>query len=80
MALLVKYYNHCIMKGFYPRRWLKALDVTLEKGKGPVLGKLRNIQLIEADFQMLMRVFMNMRNTNAIEIDKRLSKFNYGSR
>jgi len=50
MALLVKYHNYCIMKGFYLSRWLKALDVTLEKGKGLVLGKLWNIQLIEANF------------------------------
>ena len=46
----MKYYNVIVMKGFYPSRWLKILDIILEKGKRPVLGKLCTIQLIEADF------------------------------
>ena len=37
-------------------RWLKVLDVILEKGKGPIIGKLRIIQLIEADLQMIIRI------------------------
>ena len=52
----------------------------LEKGKGPVLGKLRTIQLIEADLQLLMRIYIGGRNNRNIENNKRLSKFNYGSR
>ena len=31
------------------RRWHKAVDYILEKGKGPVLGKLRTIKLLECD-------------------------------
>ena len=80
MSLLVKYYNQCLMREFYPNRQLKALDITLEKGKGPVLGKLRTIQLIEADFQMLMCIFINMRGVESIERDPRLSKYNFDSR
>jgi len=45
-----------------------------------VLGKLRTIQLIEADFQLLMRIFLKVRNKGQIERDYRLSKFNFGSR
>ena len=52
----------------------------LEKGKGPVLGKLRTIQLIEADLQLLMRIYVGGRNNANIEDNKRLSKFNYSSR
>ena len=52
----------------------------LEKGKGPVLGKLRTIQLIEADLQLLMRIYIGGRNNEKIESNARLSKFNYGSR
>ena len=40
---------------------MKELNVMLEKGKGPVLGKLRTMKLIEVDFQMPMRTFTNER-------------------
>ena len=53
------------------------LDVILEKGKGPVIGNLRIIQLIEADLQLLMRIYIGERNNDNIEEDSRLSKFNY---
>ena len=52
----------------------------LEKGKGLVLGKLRTIQLVEADLYLIIRVFLGLRNTNKIESSKRISKFNFGSR
>jgi len=45
-----------------------------------VLEKLRTIQLIQTNFQILMCVFMNMRGVKSIERDPRLSKYNYGSR
>lgn len=78
--LLIRYYN-CIMKaGYYPDRWRRILDVIVEKGKGPILGKLRIIQLIEADMQLLMRVFFSLRNQGNIEFDDRISKYNFGSR
>jgi len=78
--ILVLLYNTVISKGYYLKRWLKVLDVILEKGKGPVIGKLRTIQLIEADLQLLMRIFIGSRNNKNIELDERLSKYNYGSR
>ena len=52
----------------------------LDKGKGPILGKLRTIQLIEADLQLIMRIFVGLRNQNTIEGDNRLSEFNFRSR
>ena len=52
----------------------------LQKGKGPVLGKLRTMQLVEADFQLLIRIFLNERMVGLIETDERISKGNYGSR
>ena len=52
---------------------MKTLDVTIEKGKGPVIRKLRIIQLIEADLQILMRIFINERNSGRIETDPRIS-------
>jgi len=57
-----------------------VLDIILEKGKGPILGKLRTIQLIKADLQLMMRIFIGARNDENIAKDKRLSKYNYGSR
>ena len=38
--ILIKYYNVIIQKEFYSTRWLKVLDVMLDKGKGPIIGKL----------------------------------------
>ena len=35
------------------------LDVMIKKGKGSVIGKLRTIQLIEADLQLLMKILVN---------------------
>ena len=47
--ILVRFYNTILRKGYYLKRWIKLLAVILEKGKGPIIGKLRTIQLIEAD-------------------------------
>ena len=78
--ILIKFYNTIIKKQIYPKRWLKVLDIILEKGKGPILGNLRTIQLIEADVQLMMRIFIGGRNDKNIINDERLSKYNYGSR
>ena len=67
IKLLVYYCNIIIKKGFYLTRWLQVLDVIIEKGKKLVLGKLRTIQLIEANSQLLMRIFTILRNSGAIE-------------
>ena len=42
-----------------------------------MLGKLRTIQLIEADVQLLMRILINQRNKFKIEKDSRVTKCNY---
>ena len=39
----------------------------IEKSKGVKLGKLRVIQLIEADLQMIMRLSIKNRNIGKIE-------------
>ena len=51
----------------------------IEKGHGPILDKIRIIQLIEANLQLVTRILINNRNKPAIKNDKRLSKCNYGS-
>ena len=42
--VLVKCYNIVIKRNHYPRRWLKVVDVTLEKGKVPHLKKVDDIR------------------------------------
>ena len=37
---------------------MNIIDAMLEKGKGPVLGKLRTVTLIEGDLEILMRIFL----------------------
>ena len=39
-AILVKFCSIIIEQVHYPRRWLKILDIIIEKGKGLVFGKL----------------------------------------
>ena len=41
--ILINYYNLIIKQNFYPAWWLKVLDIMIEKGKGPVIGKLHTI-------------------------------------
>ena len=52
----------------------------MEKEKGPVLGKLRNITLIEGDLQINMRIQLNVDSKELIENNDRFSKANFGSR
>ena len=56
---------------------MKVLDIILDKGKGPIIGKLRTIQLIEADLQLLMQIFLGLRMKGVIEQDPRILKFNF---
>ena len=79
ILVLVRYLNIIIKNQYYPEWWMKTLDIIIEKGKGLVLGKLRTIQLIEADLQLVMRILVNNRNKHRIERDSRISKSNYGS-
>ena len=47
--ILIKYYNLIIKQYHFLSRWLKILDIMIEKVKEPIVGKLRTIQLIEAN-------------------------------
>ena len=58
---------------------VETLVAMIEKGKGPVLGNLRTMQLTEANVQLTMSIFVNIRNKEIIETDERVSKRNYGS-
>jgi len=53
--MLVKFYNIIINECYYPERWLNILDVMIEK-------ELQIIQLIEADLQLLIRIFLLLQN------------------
>ena len=78
--MLIDYHNLIIKNKYYPERWSKVVDGMMEKGKGQFLGKSRVIQLIEADFQSIMRIFMSIRMEGKYEKDQRISKCNCGSR
>ena len=79
-ALYVKFLNLVIQKKHVLNRWLDIVDVVLEKGKGPRLDKLRIIQLIEGDLQLLMRIIVTKRISVHAETTGRLSTSNYGNR
>ena len=52
--ILIYFYNTLIEKGYFVNRWKDMIEVILNKSKGPIIGKLCTIQLIEADLQLLM--------------------------
>ena len=79
-AILVAVMNLFIREMYYPKRWLNLTEVSLEKGKGLVLGKLRFITLIEGNLQIGMRILLDSEDEELIENDSRFSKANYGSR
>ena len=74
------FYNLAIVKGIVLERWRIVLDVMLEKEKGALLGKLRVIELIEGDLQIIIRIYVGLRNDGNIRGDNRLSTFNFGYR
>ena len=78
LSSIVLSHTIIIRKQYFPMRWMKILEVILEKGKGPVLGTLRNIQLIEGVIQVLMSILINQRNKFKIETDLRIVKSNMG--
>ena len=80
LEVLVQFYNIIIKHNHYPSRWLKVVDVMLEKEKGPRLKKLRMLEMIEADLQFSIRMFLGTRMNERVESDVRLSKCDYGSR
>ena len=80
MDMLIMFYNLAIAKGIVLNRWRYVLDTMLDKGKGLVLGKLRIIELIEGDLQLIIRMYAGLRNNVNIKKDSRLSNFNFGSR
>ena len=80
MYILIDFYNTLLKEYYFLCRWIKILDVTIKKGKGPTLGKLRTIQLIAADLQLLMHIFLDPKSEKYIEMDPRISKVNYSSR
>ena len=79
-SILVMLLNLFLKRCYYPNRWLKLVDTTLEKGKGPIIGKLRNITLIEGDMQIGMRISLSTDREELIKRDERFSKSNFGSR
>ena len=77
---LVVMLNLLVKEKYYPQRQLNLVNTSLEKGKGPVLRKLRFIMLIEADMQVGLRIALGSEEEELIKKDKRFSSANNGSR
>ena len=45
----------------HPKRWLDVADETLEKDKGQKINRLRILELIEAEMQLLTKMFLKLR-------------------
>eukprot|EP00957_Ditylum_brightwellii_P119388 9108010-Ditylum_brightwellii.AAC.1 len=67
--------------GFTPSRWLKAVDVMLEKDPGsPKINRLRIIVIIEADMNMIMKGIWARRLVPQAEKWKYISPVDFGNR
>ena len=73
---MAKLYTLVIKHRIVLPRWRKAIAVMLEKGKGPRIDKLRIIQLISADLQLLMRVII-LPGAEAVYHEKKLNESQY---
>ena len=58
VKVIVKFCNTIIKFNHYPERWLKSVDVMIEKGKGPRITKLRTLEMAEEDMKFIMRTFL----------------------
>ena len=67
IVIIVWFYNISLLQNYYSKRWINLVEITLEKGKGPILGKLRNITLIEGDLQINIRICLNAKSEELIE-------------
>ena len=84
LEILILFYNLVIIKGIVLDRWRNTIDAMLDKGKGPLLGKLRIIELIEGDLQLIIRSHEGQRNdentkkitSKSIGINQNTSKSN----
>ena len=80
VKVLVKFCNVIIKHNHFLTRWLDVLDVMIEKGNGNKINEIRVMQIIEADLQLIMRIFLRNTIEGRYENNKRLSKHNHGSR
>ena len=80
LNILLLFCNVILKHWCCSNRCLKLLEICIEKGKGPRLGKHRNIQLIKGNLQLMMRMFLCFKDEEIIENDPRISKGNCGSR
>ena len=74
---LVRFYNAIIKHNHFLSRWLDVLDMMIEKVKVNWINKLIVMQIIEADLQLLMRIFLGLRISDEYSNDRRTSKHNY---
>ena len=80
VKILLRLFNEIIKHNHFPSRWLDALNVMVEKEKVNMTNELKITQIIEADFQLLMKFFLGLRIADDYENDRIMSKHNYGSR
>ena len=69
--VLVTFYNFVIKFNNFPERWLKVVDTLIEKRKVPRINKSIPLEMIEADMQSTMRIYLGNRIENKVEEDKK---------
>ena len=73
LVLINFFVRHCdvmLKHNYFTSRWLDVLDVVIEKVKGCMTSKLRTMQLIEADLQLLVIMFLGTRIEENYENNK----------
>ena len=80
VLMLVKIWKMLIEHNHCPSRWLKFADAMLEQVKVPRLKKLRILEMIEINLQLMMGTHLGVRMNNRVKTDQVVTNYNYSSR
>ena len=58
--LLIRFHNLILKHNHSPKRWLHVADAMLEKVKAQKINRLRILELIKTEIQLLMRIFLGL--------------------
>ena len=70
MIFFVRHCDVMLKYNYFTSRWLDVLDVVIEKVKGCMTSKLRTMQTIEVDLQLLVIMFLGTRIEENYENNK----------
>lgn len=68
------YYNMIIREEYYSKKLPKILVLMIKKGKETMIGKMRLIEFIKIDLQVIMRIYLSNDKEETIDKDENFLK------